>query len=88
MDAALVLRGSGWISGRRRLAMPDEVLLVVLVVMAIGVGWKWAKNRIDEKKWRETSLTRKFFISLIALLLMVLFWIEAMFIRYLGQSLR
>jgi uncharacterized membrane protein YbhN (UPF0104 family) len=63
--------------------MPDEVLLVVLVVMAIGVGWKWAKNRIDEKKWRETSLTRKFFISLIALLLMVLFWIGAMFIRYL-----
>jgi ACR3 family arsenite efflux pump ArsB len=68
--------------------MPDEVLLVVLVVMAIGVGWKWAKNRIDEKKWRETSLTRKFFIALIALLLMVLFWIGAMFIRYLGQSLR
>jgi hypothetical protein len=40
--------------------MPDEVLLVVLVVMAIGVGWKWAKNRIDEKKWRETSLTPEF----------------------------
>ena len=48
--------------------MPDEVLLVVLVVMAIGLGWKWAKNRIDEKKWRETSLPRKFFISLIALI--------------------
>jgi hypothetical protein len=67
--------------------MPDEVLIVVMAVMAIGAVWSWAKSSIGQKDWRGISLPLKFIISLVALLMIIIVAIAVKFMNNLKQCL-